>query len=410
MEERFIKVYLKEFFGDDMENIVVEKLRDVLPSEMKVEMVERKGIGHPDTLADAVAENISRELCKEYLKRFGVLMHHNTDQGEIIGGEVKVEWGGGEIIRPIYIILSGRATSRVEKEEIPVHEIAVEATKKLLTEALPNLDLDAGVVIESRIGRGSEDLVSVFKRGDIPLANDTSFGVGFAPYTALENMVLKIEEFLNSREFKKSYPFVGEDIKVMGLRVENELRVTVAAAMISKHFSNAKEYLTAKEDILREIKDFVKGLYEGEIAVFLNTADNEEGENTSDFYLTLSGTSAEMGDDGSVGRGNRASGLITPCRPMSMEACAGKNPYNHVGKIYNVLAFKIARRVYEEAGAENCVVKILSQIGKPINQPKILNIQLREGDEDKAKKIAQEELERIAEITKEIIEGKHRLF
>lgn len=393
-----------------MANISVETLKDVLPSEMKVEMVERKGIGHPDTLADGIAENISRELCKEYLKRFGVLMHHNTDQGEIIGGEVRVEWGGGEIIRPIYVILSGRATDKVENETIPVHEIAVRAAREYLEKSLPNLDIETGVVIESRIGRGSEDLVNVFKREKVPLANDTSFGVGFAPYTPLENLVLKTEEFLNSKEFKKRFPFVGEDIKVMGLRVDKELRITIAAAMVSKYFKNASEYLSAKREVESEIKDFISSIYEGSIEIFVNTADNEKGENVGDFYITLSGTSAEMGDDGSVGRGNRASGLITPCRPMSMEACAGKNPYNHVGKIYNVLAFKIATRVYEEAGAENAVVKILSQIGKPINQPKILSIQLRGGDENKARKIAEEELERITEITKEIIEGKHRLF
>lgn len=393
-----------------MANIVVERLKDVLPEEMRVEMVERKGIGHPDTLADGIAESVSRALCKEYLKKFGALMHHNTDQGEIIGGEVKVEWGGGEIIKPIYVILSGRATDKVENETIPVHEIAVKAAKEYLEKSLPNLDMETGVVIESRIGRGSEDLVNVFKREKVPLANDTSFGVGFAPYSTLESLVLKTEEFLNSTHFKKQFPFVGEDIKVMGLRMEKEVRLTIAAAMISKYFKNAKEYLDAKKEMEKEVKDFVKSIYEGDINIFINTGDNEKGKNVNDFYLTISGTSAEMGDDGSVGRGNRASGLITPCRPMSMEACAGKNPYNHVGKIYNVLAFKIAKRVYEEAGAENAVVKILSQIGKPINQPKILSIQTREGDETKARKIAEEELERITEITREIIEGKYRLF
>lgn len=95
---------------------------------------------------------------------------------------------------------------------------------------------------------------------------------------------------------------------------------------------------------------------------------------------------------------------------MSMEACSGKNPYNHVGKIYNILAFKIARKVYEETEAKNVVVKILSEIGKPINKPKVLSIQIDGGDKTTAKRITEEELERINEITKEIIEGKHILF
>ncbi len=390
--------------------IAIEPLRDFLPSEMKVEIVERKGIAHPDTLADGIAENVSKYLCREYLKRFDTIMHHNTDQVGIIGGEVKIEWGSGEILRPINIILAGRATSKVENEIIPVNEIAVKAAEDYIKRVIHNLDIDKGVVIESRIGRGSENLVSIFQRGNYPLSNDTSFAVGFAPYTSLESLVLKLEEFMNSKNFKKTYPFVGEDIKVMGLRIKNEVKITVAAAMLCEYFNNAKEYISSKENVLNEVKDFVEGIYEGKISVFLNTADNEKGENTSDFYLTLSGTSAEMGDDGSVGRGNRVSGLITPCRQMSMEACAGKNPYNHVGKIYNVLAFKVARRIYEESRAENVVVKILSQIGKPINQPKILSIQIRGGDENKAKNIAKEELEGVMSLTKEIIEGKYRLF
>ncbi len=57
-------------------------------------------------------------------------------------------------------------------------------------------------------------------------------------------------------------------------------------------------------------------------------------------------TSVEMGDDGATGRGNRGNCLITPMRPMSIEAIAGKNPVNHVGKIYNV----IAQQVAEETG------------------------------------------------------------
>ncbi len=389
---------------------MVETLKEVLPFEMKIEMVERKGIGHPDSIADGIAESVSRALSKEYLERFGMLMHHNTDQGEVIGGEVKIDWEESKILKPIYILLSGRATEKVENEIIPVHEIAISAAKEYLENNIPNLDLDVGVVFESRIGSGSEDLVSVFKREKIPLANDTSFGVGFAPFTPLESLVLKTEEFINSREFKKRFPFVGEDVKVMGLRVGKETKLTIAAAMIIKYFSNSKEYLSGKEEVLKEIKDFVNSIYPEKIDVFLNTADNEKGTKTSDFYLTISGTSAEMGDDGSVGRGNRVSGLITPARPMSMEASAGKNPYNHVGKLYNILAFKIANRIYEEASAENVTVKILSQIGRPINDPKILSIQMRGGDKNRAEKIASEELENITELTKDIIEGKYRIF
>ena len=66
-------------------------------------------------------------------------------------------------------------------------------------------------------------------------------------------------------------------------------------------------------------------------------------------YLTLLGTSAEQGDSGQVGRGNRVCGLISLNRPMSVEAAAGKNPVSHVGKIYNVLAHELAMRIYAES-------------------------------------------------------------
>ncbi len=391
--------------------IEVEELKESVPTKLKVEMVERKGKGHPDSLADGIAEAVSRALCREYLKRFGTLMHHNTDQGEVIGGEVKITWDSSEIIRPIHIILSGRATDRVGDEIVPIHEIAVKAAKNYLEETLPNLDVSTGVIVESRLGRGSEDLVNVFKRERVPLANDTSFGVGFAPYTPLENLVLKTEEFINSPSFKKKFPYVGEDVKVMGLRIGERVKLTIAAAMIARHFSNASEYLACKEEVKREVEEYVKSISSFDaVEVYLNTADNEKGKDTSDFYLTISGTSAEMGDDGSVGRGNRASGLITPCRPMSMEACAGKNPYNHVGKLYNVLAFKIARRISEETDASNVIVKILSQIGKPITEPKMLSVQMDGSEYDRARKIAEEEINNVTSLTMEIIEGKHRLF
>ncbi len=395
-------------------NIVVESIKGFVPTKSDIEIVERKGIGHPDSIADGIAEEVSISLCKEYLKRFGTLMHHNTDQCEVVGGEVKVDFGGGEVLRPIEIILSGRATSVVNDEIIPVHEIAIEAARNYIKNSLPHLNTEECLVVESKIGKGSADLVNVFTRNtEIPRANDTSFGVGFAPYTLLENLVLKTEEFLNSKKFKKDYPYVGEDIKVMGLRIKDEIHLTVAIAMISKYINNASEYLAGKEEVLKELIEYLSSLHNGKINIYINTGDNEKGNNPSDFYLTLTGTSAEMGDDGSVGRGNRVSGLITPYRPMSMEASAGKNPFNHVGKIYNILAFKIANRIVEEVdNVDNVLVRILSQIGKPIDEPKVASIEVEGNNynEREIKEICDEELANITSVTKGIVEKKFRIF
>ncbi|MFB6147348.1 MAG: methionine adenosyltransferase, partial [Candidatus Nanohaloarchaea archaeon] len=52
----------------------------------ETELVERKGIGHPDSICDGVAESVSRALCREYRDRFGKVLHHNTDEVQLVAG------------------------------------------------------------------------------------------------------------------------------------------------------------------------------------------------------------------------------------------------------------------------------------------------------------------------------------
>ena len=395
--------------------IVIESIRSKTIEEQAIEIVERKGLGHPDTLADGIAENVSRELSKEYLRRYGMILHHNTDKTEIVGGRARVEFGGGEIIQPIFILLSGRATTFVNDEVFPVSKIAIKAAKEYLKKTLKNLNVETDVVIDSRIGQGSVDLTALFKKSQemkYPPANDTSVGVGYAPLSETERIVLEIERYMNSRKFKNEFKETGEDIKVMALREKNKIKITIACAFISKYINSLNEYKSVKESVLEHLKDYISGLTSKEFELYLNTADDYE---RGIIYLTVTGTSAEMGDDGSVGRGNRVNGLITPTRLMSMEAAAGKNPVSHVGKLYNILAFRIAEDIYKLGVAKEVYVKILSQIGRPINEPKIVSISLitdkdyREY-EQRIREIVQERLEKITEITKEIIDGKISVF
>lgn len=145
-------------------NIVVEELVRTPVEMQKVELVERKGIGHPDSIADGIAEAVSRALSREYVKRYGIILHHNTDQVEVVGGRAYPQFGGGEVIKPIYILLSGRAVEMVDREFFPVHEIALKAAKDYLRKAVRHLDLEHHVIIDSRIGQGSVDLVGVFNK------------------------------------------------------------------------------------------------------------------------------------------------------------------------------------------------------------------------------------------------------
>lgn len=399
-------------------NIVVEELYKTPVEMQRVELVERKGIGHPDSIADGIAEAVSRALSREYIRRYGIILHHNTDQVEVVGGRAYPRFGGGEVIKPIYILLSGRAVELVDRELFPVHEVAIKAAKEYLRRAVRHLNIDEHVVIDSRIGQGSVDLVGVFnkaKENPIPLANDTSFGVGFAPLSEVERIVYETERMLNSEEFKRRYPAVGEDIKVMGLRKGDEIDLTIAAAMVDSELQTPKEYLEVKQAVYEEVKEIVQAHTERKVNIFINTADDPDRDI---YYITVTGTSAESGDDGSVGRGNRVNGLITPNRYMSMEAAAGKNPVSHVGKIYNILANFIARDVAEKVeGVEEVYVRILSQIGKPIDKPLVASLQIIpkkgytiEKIEKPAYEIADEWLANIVKVREMVINGKIDVF
>jgi S-adenosylmethionine synthetase len=399
-----------------MKNIHVEKLIHIPVEQQKIEIVERKGIGHPDSLADGIAEAMSRALSREYIKRFGVVLHHNTDETQIVAGKAKPAFGGGEVIEPIYVLLVGRATKEFEDVSIPTDRIALKAAKEYVKTHMANLDPEVDMVFNVKLGEGSTDLKDVFARrqGEVPMANDTSFGIGFAPFTETEQLVYNVERRIYN-EFRKQEKAIGEDVKVMGLREKDKITLTVACAFIDKYVGNIKEYIAVKEELTNWIKEIASEYTSRDVSIQVNTADDYE---RGCVYLTVTGTSAEQGDDGSVGRGNRCNGLITPSRPMSMEASSGKNPINHVGKIYNILANLIAKDCYENIeGIEEVYVKILSQIGKPINEPRALSIQIVpksgyevERMESKAKEIAEEWLDNVMKITDMVIDGKISTF
>jgi S-adenosylmethionine synthetase len=407
-----------------MRNIKIEKATQKPIEQNEIEIVERKGIGHPDSISDGIAEAVSRVLSQTYKEKAGHVLHHNTDEVQITAGESDPQFGGGQIIKPIEILLTGRAAKEFtlpngETHKVGVDTIAIEAAKDFLKDTIINLDVEYGTVVECKIGQGSADLRDVFQRTDqIPSSNDTSFGVGFAPLSQTENLVLKTEELLNSKDFKKQYPHVGEDIKVMGLREKDNITLTIAAAFVSKYVDDVDAYLNMKAELNDIVRDLAAKTTDYSVDTLINTADDESKKDESGYYLTVTGTSAEMGDDGSVGRGNRANGLITPNRPMSMEATSGKNPINHVGKIYNLLSNEITKEVVSDVeGVQNIDMIILSQIGKPIDQPRTAtaHIQTEEGYsvddvEDDVAKIIDKWLANITDIKDFMLEGKLRTF
>jgi S-adenosylmethionine synthetase len=395
-------------------NIVVESLPQAMVEQREVEIVERKGIGHPDSVSDGIAEAVSRALSKYYIENYGRILHHNTDQVEVVGGQSQPEFNGGTILEPVYILLSGRATTTVNGKRIPYRSIAIQAASDYLKNKFDTLNIESDVMIDCRIGHGSVDLRSLYDTTKL-LSNDTSFGVGFAPLSDLEKTVMRAENFINS-DLKKTIPALGYDVKVMGFRKKDQINLTIAAAMVGKHIKDGEDYNDKKEKARELIEKHVQKEAKREVKVSINTADNPK-DNL--YYLTVTGLSMENGDDGSVGRGNRVTGLITPYRPMSMEAAAGKNPVTHVGKLYNLAAMKIAEQCIKESGGEvpEIHVRIVSQIGRPIDDPHVANLQIVGTSEQTAKKytkdfagVADDWLANLNRITKMLVAGEINTF
>jgi S-adenosylmethionine synthetase len=401
-------------------NINIQKITQTPIEARDCEIIERKGRGHPDYIADSISEVVSTALCKYYTKTFGVIFHHNVDKALVVGGRANPFFGGGEVCEPIHLIVAGRAVIEILEGgkviPIPIGSIVLDAMNGFLDKNFRFLNRDQHVICNYMIRRGSVDLITTFDANqEMPLANDTSFGVGYAPLSQTERVVFDTEMYLNSDQVKKELPGIGEDIKVMGLRRDKHIDLTISVPQISSLTPDLEHYLSIKEEIKDRVADLSVGITSYPLEVYVNTADVPE---RNVVYLTVTGTSAEQGDDGNTGRGNRVNGLITPGRPMSLEAAAGKNPVNHVGKIYNVLANQIADKVYEEVkGIEEVYINILSQIGKPIDQPLVADVQLilEKGTSLKkinndVKSIVDEELTNIKQITSAVIDGKIRLF
>ena len=392
-------------------NIVVAEAVGRFIEEYPVEIVERKGIGHPDSLCDGIAERISVEYTRWCQENLGTVLHHNFDKVQLVAGEVQVSFGKGELLSPIHIQIAGRGTPEYKGRMIPMDVIAINATKMHVRETMKNLDPDKHMVIDCFAGSGATELAHTV---DHVRANDTSFGCAHWPRSQVENAVFETAQYLNYELIKK-FP-VGEDVKVMGMRKGDAMILTCAVPFISTEIQDMSEYQEVRKAVRNSLQAFAEKLTPGRtMLVDVNTADDDA---SGEVYLTMTGTSAECGDDGSVGRGNRVTGLITPFRTASLEAAAGKNPISHVGKIYNVLSFVAAQEIVREVPEiHEASVYILSQIGHPLDQPLIATATIKPTKgvmtkelEEKVRKVLDRRLEKVHEVRILMAEQKVKLY
>lgn len=394
--------------------IRIEALAAPAGDALPLEVVEHKGAGHPDTIADAVAEEVSLALCRHYRRACGRVLHHNIDKALLWGGAAESAFGGGRVLKPMELFIAGRAA---KARGVAIDAVAVEAARRWFRANLPLVDAASGVAVHSLIRPGSAELVELFERrprGAALLSNDTSIGIGYAPLSRLERAVQMIARRLNGGEVRRRSPEIGTDIKVLGIRNAAAASFTIAVAFVDRHLRDARHYLEAKAKVAALARDAAAaaGFAEPEVAV--NAGDDAAA---GSFYLTVTGTSAEAGDDGQAGRGNRVNGLITPFRPMSIESCAGKNPITHVGKLYNIAAGLIAQTIVDtvpEIVEAEC--HLVSRIGRPITSPLLASVFAapRRGRDlarckERVERIVEAELARIPSYAAELLKGRIKL-
>jgi S-adenosylmethionine synthetase len=392
--------------------IVVSAPAGAHPDSREVEMVERKGRGHPDSICDALAEAFSISLTRVYHQRCGAVLHYNVDKVLLAAGSSIPRIGGGEVLVPFDIFLAGRATQEVDGAVIPVAEIAEQASLTWLRANLHALDTERHVRVHTLVRPGSTALTALVARDQTPwaVANDTSFAVGHAPPSRLEQVVLAVEQTLTDPSTIAAHPVIGEDVKVMGLRRGHQIDLVIACALVDRHVASPSEYVDALALVKRLAEHAARDAGSHHVRVSVNTADDVAAGR---MYLTVTGTSAEAGDDGQTGRGNRVGGLITPCRPMTLEAAAGKNVVNHVGKSYSIVAHQIARELVTkcpEISEATCV--LVSRIGWPVEVPQMVELQIQARDgvalealRGPAEAIARSCLRGLTELTRRMLEG-----
>lgn len=410
--------------------IYVNKKKNI--NNQEFEVVETKGKGHPDNICDTLAEKISANYSKYCLEHYRVILRHMIDKLSILGGGSKVKFNGGEMIAPIRVLVNGRFTDRYNDEKIDYMKIVDETIKNYFQELFPmiNIEKDLLIIDNTHHNEGpgviynndnttKNERVKFFEATSIKDAsrhnnhnrcNDTSTTVSYYPMSKLEITVLNIEQLLNSDNYKKLKPWVGNDIKVMGIRKERKVEITSCVPLISKYVKDLEDYKNKlniiKKDIEKEIKKQFKN---NEIIVYLNTRDNYE---KNDLYMTLTGSAIESGDEGIVGRGNRSRGVIPFSRNFSMEAACGKNPVYHTGKLFTAIGDIISKKIYEKYKVENtvyCTSKMGDSISKPWNISVELNKRISKEEIDDIKRMINEIIEKHSEITQNIINDKIKL-
>ncbi|MBI1758961.1 MAG: hypothetical protein HYR62_07015 [Actinobacteria bacterium] len=377
------------------------------PDRLPFDAAERKGIGHPDSLADLVADTFSHRYSTWSRHRFGAIPNHWVDKVTLVGAAAEVTFGGFDIHKPVDCYLFGKITDRVGSTPVPVEEIFGEVIANVLPTALGDgrildhvrlhVNNTSGIAVDhdARFYRpqAAEDVATVLAVESV--ANDTVLCTGAGRRGFAADLAVGLERWITGAEFQRMTPAVGTDVKIMVVRVGSVVDVTAAVPFHPEVVGSWKAYRGCLADVRVAISAELKSLLDQDprardvtgLSLSLNTKDTP-GRG----YLAPFGTSLGKGDCGAVGRGNRYSGAIEPLRPASCEAPAGKNPVHHAGKIYTAVAAEAARLILVETSVY-AEVTIAARNGGQLGDPAHVLVSL-ERDVDTATMTAVEQIVR----------------
>jgi S-adenosylmethionine synthetase len=360
-----------------------------------IETVEKKGIGHPDVLADAVAEEVSLTVSNYFLKKYGFIPRYNTDQVSINGGIVDFGFGSGKVVKKATITIVGNMPYLDRNDHDDIFPLAENSIFSYLSQIL---SLDSRDLFQINWQTKTYSLKNgtffdggASKSHKSALAEDTVVACGFHPYSELEHLTIDINDKL--QQLSSDLP-IGSDTKIMSLAsgTRGSIEFIVSIGFKALEIRDYDEYELIKEKVRAKLDAFIKDRTGGlkPISVRINAADSRSDRKG---YYLFSGSASEH-DKGQSGKGNRLSGINSTSRRNSFETVFGKNPVYHTGKLYNVLSFLAARRIADEI-RRNVEIIIISQLGNPIHLPKAIDIATKQ-------KLSASQRRQITDIIKDL--------
>jgi S-adenosylmethionine synthetase len=342
------------------------------PSSEIFEVVERKGVGHPDSLADALANEVSIAYSKYCLETIGVIPHHNVDKLYIGAGHYRNSYGICERISPVIVRINGRMSSVFGDIDLNIEQLQVSAVRNYMRQVMPTV-ADDDLVIESNATqhtkvpywftpRNANDISDATS----PKANDTSVCIGHWPPTPAESLAYQLERYFWTEVAGYAVPRfveIGQDIKVMVVRTADHLEATLCVPAMSLR--------TASYDVYCEFM----AEHEKNLQILANTLLIDSGlwsmvrvNPYQRQYMLGLGSCIECGEEGVVGRGNNINGIISTHRIHTLESWAGKNPVYHTGRVYGYMTAKLARAISEQFLVK-CTVTVVTRCGDSLFPP-----------------------------------------